>query len=65
MAHDPSAGDALQTINEFNMYDPADALTAYARLRNLDHVIVQVKRGGSTVKLEYDVMKWTPKAGKG
>ena len=40
-------GDRLQQINGFDMSTPEKALEAYARLRDADHLTVQVNRRGA------------------
>ena len=46
-------GDRLQAINGFDMSNPSAALEAYGRLRQADHLIVSVNRGGKNVNLDY------------
>ncbi len=48
-------GDRLQTINGFDMASPEKALEAYARLRQADHLTVQVNRRGQNMNLDYNI----------
>jgi general secretion pathway protein C len=48
-------GDRLQQINGFDMSSPEKMLEAYARLRNADHLTLQVSRRGANQNLDYTI----------
>jgi len=48
-------GDMLRTINGFDMSSPDSALEAYARLRNADHLSLQVVRRGQPTTIDYNI----------
>ena len=48
-------GDMLRTINGFDMGSPDSALEAYARLRNADHLSLQVVRRGQPTTIDYSI----------
>lgn len=48
-------GDMLRTINGFDMTSPDSALEAYARLRNADHLSLQVVRRGQPTTIDYNI----------
>ena len=48
-------GDMLRTINGFDMSSPDSALEAYARLRNVDHLTLNVVRRGQATTIDYQI----------
>src|SRR5262249_39588487 len=48
-------GDRLETINGFDMTNPESAMSAFARLRTADHLVVRVNRRGQDLNLDYNV----------
>jgi general secretion pathway protein C len=48
-------GDRIQKINGFNIANPNATLNAYARLRNANHLAVQVTRRGRALKLHFNM----------
>ncbi len=48
-------GDRLQTINGFDMASPEKALEAYARLRQADHLTIQMNRRGQNMNIDYNI----------
>ena len=49
-------GDALQTINGFDMTSPERSLEAYSRLRSVSDLRVGISRKGSKVFLDYHIV---------
>ncbi|HEX8789418.1 MAG TPA: hypothetical protein VF765_00600 [Polyangiaceae bacterium] len=48
-------GDALESINGFDLSTPERALEAYARLRTADYLEARVRRAGRIVTLRYRI----------
>ena len=47
-------GDRLENINGFEVGTPEQMMTAYARLRALEHLTVRINRAGRTMNLDID-----------
>jgi general secretion pathway protein C len=48
-------GDRLQQVNGFDVSSPEKALEAYARLRDADHLSLQVNRRGANQTIDYRI----------
>jgi membrane-associated protease RseP (regulator of RpoE activity) len=49
------SGDELLSINQFQLGNPEQALTAYARLRSADRLILAVARRGQRTEIVYSI----------
>jgi general secretion pathway protein C len=49
------SGDELISVNQFHLGDPAQALTAYARLRTADRLTLAVDRRGKRTEIVYSI----------
>jgi len=47
-------GDRLENVNGFEVGTPEQMMTAYARLRALEHLTVRINRAGRTMNLDID-----------
>jgi general secretion pathway protein C len=48
-------GDRVERLNGFSLASPEKALEAYAHLRTARRIVVQVRRGGKPLALDYEV----------
>jgi general secretion pathway protein C len=48
-------GDVIKRINGFDMNSPEKALEVYSKLKEANHIVIELERNGSAIKKSYNI----------